>query len=98
MKVQGTYELKTCNILDKWKNENIILDWEYTKDRISYIGIDNKKHSYLLDFKVFRNDGTWYYLEVKGFERPNDKLKWQSVKDNGYELEIWFEKDIINNE
>lgn len=51
-----------------------------------------------MDFKVFRNDGTWYYLEVKGFERPNDKLKWQSVKDNGYELEIWFEKDIINNE
>ena len=45
-------------ILKYWFNSNsqekkIIFDWEYTKDRYDYLGIDNKKHSYLLDFKVF---------------------------------------------
>ena len=61
IKVQGTYELRTCFILDKWKEEEKIKYWEYTNDRIEYIGIDNKRHTYLLDFKVFENNKSFYY-------------------------------------
>lgn len=25
---------------------------------------------------------------------PNDGLKWKSVEENGFNLEVWFEKDI----
>lgn len=98
IKVQGTYELRTCQILDIWKEYNIIKDWEYTNDRIEYIGEDGKTHSYLLDFKVFTNEGLNYYIEVKGFQGPNDILKWKAVREAGNKLEVWFEKDIIKME
>lgn len=98
IKVQGTYELRTCKILDIWKQYNVIKDWEYTKDTIQYIGIDNKKHTYLLDFKVITNEGFSYYIEVKGYETPNDILKWNAVKEVGNKLEVWFEKDIMKLE
>lgn len=98
IKVQGSYEYRTCIILDKWKELGKIKNWEYTKDRFKYIGIDNKNHNYLMDFKVWNNDNTFYYLEVKGYEKPNDKLKWKSVVDKGYELKIWFNNDILKEE
>lgn len=98
IKVQGTYELRVCFILDKWKEQKRIKNWEYTNDRIKYIGLDNKEHSYLLDFKVFDNYGSFYYIETKGYKKNDDELKWKAVKDNGYKLEIWFDKEIKNKE
>jgi len=98
IKVQGTFELRTCKILDELKSKNIIKEWEYTKDRFTYIGLDNKEHSYLVDFKVFKYDNTFYYLEVKGYEHENDKLKWEAVRNAGYELKVWFINDIIEQE
>jgi hypothetical protein len=98
IKVQGTYELRTCFILDKWKEQGKIKDWEYTNDRIKYIGIDNKEHSYLLDFKVFENDNIFYYIETKGYKKDNDELKWKATRDKGYKLEVWFDDDIKEKE
>lgn len=96
--VQGTYELRTCFILDKCKEKQKIKNWEYTNDRIEYIGLDNKKHTYLLDFKVFENDNTFYYIEVKGYTKDNDELKWQATRNKGYKLVVWFNEDIIKKE
>lgn len=98
IRIQGTFELRTCQILDIWKYYNIIKDWEYTKDRVEYTGEDGKKHSYLLDFKIYTNENFFYYIEVKGYETPNDILKWKSVREKGSKLEVWFEKDIIKIE
>lgn len=98
IRVQGTYELRTCYILDKWKEENKIKNWEYTNDRIEYIGNDNKKHSYLLDFKVFENNEMFYYLETKGYIHDNDELKWKATREKGYKLVVWFDEDITKNE
>jgi hypothetical protein len=98
IKVQGTYELRTCKILDNWKEKRKIKDWEYTNDRIEYRGLDKEKHNYLLDFKIFENNGSFYYIETKGYEKPNDKLKWKAVKNNGNKLEVWFNEDIKEKE
>lgn len=98
IKVQGTYELRTCFILDKWKENKLIKNWEYTKDKFEYLGVDNKKHTYILDFKIFNNDGSFYYLETKGWKRENDERKWECVRNKGYKLDVWFKKDIILNE
>lgn len=87
IRVQGTYEVRTCKILDTWVQQNKIKNWEYTNDRVKYIGTDGKEHSYLLDFKIFN-------LEVKGYEKTNDKLKWQAVEDLGYRLEVWFNSNL----
>jgi hypothetical protein len=98
IKVQGTYELRTCFVLDKMKEENKIFDWEYTKDRIKYIGVDNEEHSYLIDFKIWKNKDDFYYLEVKGRIRENDLIKWDTTRKKGYTLEIWFLKEIRQKE
>ena len=86
-----------CKILDSWKFENQIKDWEYTKDRIVY-EYNGKKSTYLLDFKVFKNDGSYYYLEIKGYQINRDLAKWNETVKQGHELFIWFEKDIKYNE
>jgi len=90
IKVQGTYEFRACKILDSWKDSGKIKDWEYTKDRFSYKDENKTKRFYLLDFKIFENDGNFYYVEVKGYTRPIDEIKWRAVRDLGYKLEIWF--------
>ena len=98
IKVQGTYEYRTCVILDKWKDTNKILDWRYTNDRIQYTNSSGKESTYLLDFKVIDLDGSFYYIETKGFIRENDKLKWASVEKENIELLIWFFEDIVKEE
>ena len=98
IKVQGSYEYRVCKILDKWKDLLKIKNWEYTKDRIQYTDIDGNYHNYLLDFKIWNNDGSFYYLETKGYKKPNDDFKWKSVRDKGYQLEVWFEKNIKEKE
>lgn len=98
IKVQGSYEYRTCLILDKWVGLKKISEWEYTNDRFHYIGIDGNTHNYLMDFKVWNPDGTFYYLEVKGYQKPNDKLKWDAVRKAGFPLVVWFNDDIIREE
>jgi len=94
IKVQGTFELRTCFILDKMLELGIIKDWEYTKDRIKYKDSKGKNRNYLLDFKILENAGCYYYLEVKGYTTDDDFLKWEKVREEGYKLIIWFKKDI----
>ena len=98
IRVQGTYELRCCIILDKMKSMNCIYNWEYTKDRIPYIGIDGKSHSYLLDFKVYNSQTEFYYIEVKGFVKEVDFLKWKAVDDNGFSMEIWYKNNLESYE
>jgi hypothetical protein len=97
-KVQGTYELRTCKILDNWKETEKIKDWEYTNDRILYLDENNIKRSYLLDFKVFTFNNEYYYIETKGWIQTRDMFKWSAVREQGYKLEVWMEKDITKFE
>jgi hypothetical protein len=93
IKVQGTYELRACKILDFWKQIKKIKNWEYTNDRFDY-EFEGKIRKYLLDFKIFENDGNFYYIEVKGYKKSNDDAKWKAVADSGYKLEVWFEQTL----
>lgn len=98
IKVQGSYEYRACFILDKMVEVGDIADWKYGEDRIPYIGLDGKYHNYLLDFKVFKKDGTYFYLETKGRVKDNDQLKWEATRKSGNELKIWFLEDIKQQE
>lgn len=98
IRVQGTYEVRACRILDYWKSSNKIKDWEYSNDRYNYISEDNKEHTYLVDFKIINNDSSFYYIETKGYIRENDKLKWEAVRNLGYNLIVWFNKDLEREE
>lgn len=90
MKVHGTYELRTCYILDQMKSVDDIKDWEYTEDTFTYFDAKGKKRQYYIDFKINRE----YYLETKGYELKNDHLKWETVRRLGHRLDVWFGKDL----
>lgn len=98
IKVQGSYELRTCVILDKWKDLGFIKSWEYTRDRITYTNSSGASATYLLDFKVQMNDNTFVYIETKGYIRENDELKWEACKSENLKLAVWFESNITNAE
>ena len=99
IRVQGSFELRTCKILDKLKDENKIIDWVYAPDRFEYIGEDLKKHTYRPDFKIFVVNKT-KYLEVKGhiYDLVEVLLKLQTVRNKGFEIDVWFLQDIERNE
>lgn len=98
IRVQGTYELRACKILDNWKDTKQIFDWEYTTDKLQYIGLDGKEHIYLLDFKVWDSENDFYYVETKGYVREIDPLKWKAVRKQGFNLEIWALAEIEAHE
>lgn len=98
IKVIGTYEFRMCFILDKWKELGKIKNWEYTNDRVQYKDIEGVDRTYILDFKITNNDDSFYYLETKGRQRENDELKWQAVFNKGFDLKIWFKKQIKEEE
>jgi len=94
IKVQGTYEYRMCEILDSMVESKSIVSWEYSTVRIPYIGEDNKKHTYIVDFLVNEKDKK-YLIEVKGREISNDVLKWNAAISLGWDLTIWRKSDIF---
>ena len=99
IKVQGTYELRACIIFDKWVETGKIKKWEYTNDRIKYTWkSDGSSHYYLLDFKLYNNDESIMYIEVKGYVREHDKEKWEEAKNLGLNFQVWFLDRIIKEE
>lgn len=94
IKVQGTYEERTCKILDYWKSTGTISDWVYSIKRFPYIDSEGKKRTYRVDFKIIPIEEKEYYLEVKGFAVENDYTKWKAVRDTGTKIDIWFLRDI----
>lgn len=98
IRVQGTYELRMCKILDEMKKGFIIKNWEYTNDRIKYIGLDKKEHVYLLDFKIEELNGSFTYYETKGYIKIEDVLKWMECKKQRLDLQVFYKRDIIELE
>ncbi|MDO8610259.1 MAG: hypothetical protein Q7R95_06945 [bacterium] len=94
IKVQGSYEVRVVKILENWKLNINILNWQYAKDRFAYISKDGMVHTYIVDFKIINNDNTFYYIEAKGRICDNDAYKWASIREFGYTLNVLFNKDI----
>lgn len=95
IKVQGSYEYRMCEILDKQKKNKQIKDWKYSSTRINY-EYNGKHRTYLIDFTVENLDGTEKHIEVKGRETKLDVIKWKAARDQGLILEIWRRNDLYN--
>ena len=67
--------------LDLLKQAGEIRDFE-RQVKIELFGQRIKICNYYVDFKIFHNDGTIEYLEIKGFETPEWRLKWLLMDDN----------------
>lgn len=96
--LRSTYELRTCNILDKLKEHGEIYSWDYEITRIPYLDKDNNKHKYKVDFTICTNEYDFYYIEVKGRMTDWDKFKIKCARQQNYNIVVWFLKDIEEQE
>lgn len=96
VKVQGTWEFRTANILSRWKQQGRVQNWSRCPHRITYI-VDGRQHTYTPDFLVTRTDGSEYILEVKGRQSLVDDVKWKATSAS-FDLVVWRLKDILHNE
>lgn len=78
--LRSTYELAYCRYLDKNK-----IQWKQNTEGFLY-EFEGKKHFYYPDFIV---EGK--YVEIKGFKRKNDEVKWKSFP---HELQILYYNDL----
>ena len=60
------------------------IKFERNNDRFDYV-YENKNHKYIPDFKLNNQ-----YIEIKGFERPNDKYKYKSCPN----LKVMYYNDL----
>ena len=76
-----------CNFafyLEWMKKKKEIKDWIYEPERYQYLG-----GSYLPDFKIIRNDETWYLAEVKGYKQGVRKLSRMKKYYPEIKIELW---------
>jgi hypothetical protein len=81
--LDSSYELAYAKWLDK--NE---IDWRKNTKRFPYIDLNNKNRYYIPDFRLVEFDE---YIEVKGYKRENDEIKWKNFP---YKLTILMKEQL----
>lgn len=98
---RSKWEVNYALFLDFLKKKREILDWQYEADVFVFEKIKFGTRSYRPDFKIFNNDGTIHYDEVKGYMDAQSKTKINRMRIYYPEikLNIILEKDynILKN-
>jgi len=97
IRVQGTYEVRACQILDKMLASGELIAWEYTRARFPYVDTSGKQRMYRPDFKLVYPTHE-EFVETKGFSTPNDERKWEALRLLGHHLSVWREADLKQRE
>lgn len=69
-----------------WMDDNGIT-WLYEPERLDWIPPARK---YTPDYKVRRHDGSYFFVEYKGYLRPQDKTKMKAIRKQYPDLDIRF--------
>jgi hypothetical protein len=77
---RSSWEVNYARYLTWLCSKGEILSWEYEPDTFWFEEIRRGVRSYLPDFKVFNNDGTHEYHEVKGYLDKKSKTKLKRMK------------------
>jgi hypothetical protein len=94
-RLASTYELRTAYILDKKIENGDIKYWNYSRSKfIYYIDENGEKKKYIFDFIYTDNNDNQFIIEVKGYKVNNDLYKWKAAREQGYNLIVWYLKDI----
>lgn len=81
---RSNWELNFAFYLEWMKKRKEIKDWEYEPERLFWMG-----GSYLPDFKVYKNDGSYYFAEVKGKTQGINKFKRAKKENPKIKFELW---------
>lgn len=65
------------------------LEVYFETDELKYT-VPSTVHKYTPDFKLFRSDGSFFFIETKGYLRPEDRKKHLQVRLSNPEIEIRF--------
>lgn len=72
---RSKWEANYGRYLELLKKSGQITDWHHEPDTFWFDGIKRGVCSYLPDYKITMPDGTFYYVEVKGFMDAKSKTK-----------------------
>lgn len=61
------------------------IPWQYEPEAFQWIP---PKQKYTPDFKVQRPDGTFFFIEYKGYLRPTDRTKMREIRKQYPDLDI----------
>ncbi len=78
--MRSQWEMNYACYLTFLKKRGRIKDWEYESDTFWFEKIKRGVRSYKPDFKIFNNDGTIEYHEVKGWMDARSKTKLKRMK------------------
>ncbi len=85
---RSAWESNIGAYLQYLRDRNEIADWAHEPDEFWFEGVKRGTRSYLPDFKVFRIDGTIYYIEVKGWMDTVSKTKLRRMKKYHPNVEV----------
>lgn len=77
---KSKWEAQYAQYLDWLIKAKEIKDWQYEPETFFFDGIKMGTNCYKPDFKVFNNDETVTYHEVKGYMDPKSKTKLKRMK------------------
>ena len=67
--------------------DRIGITWFYEPEKWDWVP---PKKKYTPDFKVARKDGSYFFVEYKGYLRPEDRTKMRAIKKQYPDLDIRF--------
>ena len=68
-------EHKVALYLETLRIGKYIKDWAYEQTKFSFPSEQDPVKTWLIDFDVLENDGSFYYIEFKGYVEPDTKRK-----------------------
>jgi hypothetical protein len=77
---RSSWEANYARFLNMLVNQGEVARWEFEPDTFWFEQIRRGVRSYTPDFKVWRHDGSFYYVEVKGWMDPKSKTKLKRMK------------------
>lgn len=85
---RSRWEANVGAYLQFLKDQKIISDWMHEAEEYRFHAIKRGVMTYLPDFKVTRNNGTFYLVEVKGYMDEKSKTKLNRMKKYYPDIEI----------
>jgi transposase len=94
---RSAWEANYARYLNWLKANGEIADWKYEPDTFWFEAIRRGTRSYKPDFKIFHRDGTFYYIEIKGWmdAKSQTKLKRMAKYHPHVKIELVQRKDYL---
>jgi len=94
--MRSLLEVRIGRILDRLCRARSYITWSYEAEQFKFKGTKGGSRRYIPDFRVVDKKGIAFYIEGKGYFKPNDKKKIEAMKLKGYDIYLLYAKDVTN--